>query len=182
MKKSLILLLAVLFMIPMANHASTNAPEEQNVVKVNTLTLIIGTGQIFYERKLSDVGSAQLGISYMNYSYGNVGFSGIVFTPEYRYYFQENAPSGVYAAPYVKFANYSLKQKKSSGSADYTNYGAGVAIGRQWIMGSGFTLDLYFGGHYGSGKILASDGEEDWESDRFEGFRLRAGFGLGFAF
>ena len=180
MKKLLFLALAVLFMIPFNTQAQPAPTDENNVVKVNTLTLIIGTGQIFYERKLSDMGSGQLGVSYMNYKFGDVGFSGIVFTPEFRWYFQGNALSGVYAAPYVRWANYNLSQ--NSASAGYVNYGGGVAIGHQWIRNSGFTLDLYFGGHYGSGKLSASNESEDWESDRFEGFRPRIGFALGFAF
>ncbi|TVQ17471.1 MAG: DUF3575 domain-containing protein [Bacteroidetes bacterium] len=180
MKKILTLTLLVLFMVPTQSQAQSTPTEEKNVIKVNTLSLIIGTGQVFYERKFTDAGSGQLGISYMSYKFGDVGFSGLVFTPEYRWYFQRNALDGVYTAPYAKFANYSLSQ--NSASADYTNYGGGVVIGRQWIRNSGFTLDLYFGGHYGSGKLSASNESEDWESDRFEGFRPRIGFLLGFAF
>jgi len=182
MKKLLIIVLAVVLMVPSKSQAQSEGTTESNVVKINTLSLIIGTGQIFYERKISDMTSAQLGLSYMNYKIGTVGFSGIVFTPEYRFYFQGNAVSGVYAAPYVRFAKYNLSQSKTSSSADYVNYGGGLALGRQWVMGSGFTLDLYFGGHYGSGKLSASDETDNWESDRFEGFRPRIGLALGFAF
>jgi hypothetical protein len=180
MKKIFILLIAVLFMLPAKTQAQAAPTEQKNTVKVNTLSLIIGTGQLFYERKLSDAGSGQLGVSYMNYKFGDVGFSGIIFTPEYRWYFQGNALSGVYAAPYVRFASYNLSQ--NSASADYVNYGGGLAIGHQWVRGSGFTMDLYFGGHFGSGKLTASNEAENWESDRFEGFRPRVGFSLGFAF
>jgi len=38
----------------------------KNVIKANTLTLIIATGSIFYERRLTDITAAQLGVGFMS--------------------------------------------------------------------------------------------------------------------
>lgn len=153
----------------------------QNVLKVNTLSLLLGTGSIFYERKLAENRSAQAGAAFLRYEINETTFTGLILTPEYRFYMRGNALSGPYLAPYGRFQKFSLKSGGDKGT--YRNLGGGVLFGRQWITKSDFTMDLFFGGHYGNGKISVESGdEEDFETDEFEGFRPRIGFAIGFAF
>jgi hypothetical protein len=61
--------------------------------------------------------------------------------------------------------------------------GGGLHFGRQWITKSGFTMDLFFGGHYGSSTVKVDTGSADAiDSNFFSGFKPRVGFALGFAF
>lgn len=182
MKKLLLITIALIIGIKSFSQVS----EEKNVLKVNTLSLILGTGSIFYERELSDMTSAQLGLGYMNFKLGDTKFTGLILTPEVRFYLKKNAIDGFYTAPYFRYQRYSMEvtafDETSKGTL--TSLGGGLVFGRQWITDSGFTMDLFFGGHYGSSSIKTeTDGTEDsFDKNFFEGFKMRIGFSLGFAF
>lgn len=185
MKKIITLLLVGILVMP-AFAQKPETSDEKNVIKLNTLSLIIGTGSIFYERHLTDNLSGQLGVAYLNYSFGEGDakskFTGLILTPEVRFYPKSNAIDGFYIGPYVRYQNFSLSG--DTDEATYTNIGGGATLGRQWIFNSGFTIDLFVGGHYGKGSLkYESDITTDtFETDLFEGFRTRFGFALGFAF
>jgi len=59
-----------------------------------------------------------------------------------------------------------------------------LAIGRQWVTNSGFTMDLFIGGLYSKGGIETEEGAtgENFDVAKFEGFRIRTEFSIGFAF
>ncbi len=182
MKKLFTAILAIMIAAPSVLNAQAQESEEKNVLKVNTLSLIVGTGSIFYEREITDAMSGQFGVAYLNYKFDNAKFSGLILTPEARFYVKKNAIDGFYVGPYLRYQNFKLEDTVDQDEASYTNFGGGFVFGRQWITNSGFTMDLFFGGHYGSGKLSADDGVDNWESPPFEGFRTRMGFALGFAF
>lgn len=179
MKKIITLMLLAILAIPSIAQES-NESEEKNVLKVNTLSLIIGTGSIFYEREFTNNLSGQMGVAYLNYKIEDAKFTGLILTPEMRFYPKQNAIDGFYIAPYVRYQNFSIEGDNGKGT--YSNIGGGVAFGRQWITKSGFTMDLFFGGHYGSGKVEVESGTEDFDTAKFDGFRTRIGFAIGFAF
>lgn len=174
-----ILTLALLCLVALSSFAQVS--EEKNVLKVNTLSLLLGAGSIFYEREFTDNLSGQMGVAYLNYKINDAKFKGLILTPEIRLYVKKNAIDGFYIAPYVRYQNYSLEG--NGGKGTYSNIGGGICFGRQWITNSGFTMDLFFGGHYGSGKVKVEEqGTEDFETAKFDGFKTRIGFALGFAF
>jgi hypothetical protein len=182
MKKTLIILLAVVFAIPsFSREKTTSVASEKNVLKINTLCLILGTGSVFYERKLSDAMSGQLGVAYLNYKISGTKFTGLILTPEVRFYTKKNAIDGMYVAPYIRYQNYSLSDNSAKGTL--SSIGGGLLLGRQWIKASGFTMDLFFGGHYGSASLKATEGDvTTFDTKLFSGFGFRVGFALGFAF
>lgn len=182
MKNLITLLLAVILVAPLFASNAPEVSEEKNVVKINTLSLIVGTGSLFYERKINDFTSGQLGVAYLNYKFDEARFTGLILTPEIRFYLTKNAIDGFYVGPYFRYQNFQLENTDTQATAAYNNYGGGLSIGRQWITDSGFTMDLFFGGHYGSGKLSSDNETESWESPPFEGFRTRFGFAIGFAF
>ena len=104
MKKVLILFLAVIFMVPSysqeKSEKKSETKTEKNVLKVNTLSLFLATGSIFYEHKLSDGVSGQLGLAYMGVKIQDTKFTGVILTPEVRLYPRKNAIDGFYIAPY----------------------------------------------------------------------------------
>jgi hypothetical protein len=183
MKKILILFFVIVFTMPSFSQEKTDEKNEKNVFKINTLSLFVLTPSIFYERKLSDITSAQLGAAYMGYKISDAKFSGLVLTPEFRIYPKKNAINGFYIAPYLRYMNLSVKSTTGDLDASLTVMGGGLLFGRQWITKSGFNMDLFFGGHYGSGSAKAKSGESVWfDANLFSGFRTRIGFALGFAF
>jgi hypothetical protein len=182
MKKICIFLLVVLFAIPSFAQEESNVSPDKNVIKINTLSLIVLCPTIFYERKLSDMASAQLGVGYLNYTFSSTKFSGVILTPEVRFYLKKNAIDGFYLSPYFRYQNFSL-EVDTTGKATYSNYGGGLNIGRQWIFKKGFVIDVFVGGHYSSGSLDIKSGTTDsFNLAKFEGFRTRIGFALGFSF
>lgn len=156
---------------------------EKNVLKVNTLSLLVGTGSIFYERKLTDLISGQLGAGYMNLGFlEETRFTGLILTPECKIYFKKNALDGVYISPYLRYHRFALEDKESSSKGSLTSAGGGLIFGRQWIFSKGFTIDLFFGGHYSKAKVKVESGTDSFDKDLFDGFRPRTGFSIGFAF
>lgn len=180
MKKSAILLLVLGFAVTTSAQDLTDVRPEKNVMKVNTLALIIRTGAVFYEREISDLTSAQLGIAYMNYRINETNLYGFGMTPEIRFYIRKNALDGFYLGPYLRYNNFGFDDNNSTGR--YEAFGGGVSFGRQWIFKKGFVIDLFFGGHYTNSKIELTSGSETPDFTRIEGFSIRTGFSLGFAF
>lgn len=178
MKKLLLVILTALLVVP---SFSQDVSTEKNVLKVNTLSLFLGTGSLFYERGFTDMISGQLGVGYLHYSASSTSFGGLFLTPEVRFYLKNNAIDGFYLGPYLRYQNLSLKNDTDKGTL--SSMGGGLSLGRQWITKSGFTMDLFFGGHYGSTKVSAeSGGEGVFNVNAFKGFKPRLGFALGFAF
>lgn len=182
MKKILLVMLAILLVVPSFSQSTEKtSASEKNVLKVNTLSLILGTGSIFYEHKLSDGLSGQLGVAYSGLKLGDTKFSGLILTPEIRLYPKKNAIDGFYIAPYLRYQNFTLSSGGSKGTL--SSMGGGLLFGRQWIKKSGFTMDLFFGGHYGSSTVKASTGDvTDFKTSGLSGFGVRVGFAIGFGF
>ena len=161
MKKVLVIFLAIIFAVPSFAQETTKVSTEKNVLKINTLSLIFGTGSLFYEHKLSDLTSVQLGVGYLGYKVNDGKFSGLILTPEFRIYPKKNAIDGFYIAPYLRYFNFTIKSGTSNDKGSLTVMGGGLLFGRQWITNSGFTMDLFFGGHYGSATVKTNSGNTE---------------------
>jgi hypothetical protein len=155
---------------------------EKNVLKVNTLSLILGSGSVFYERKLTDLTSAQFGVGYLNYKIGDTKFNGLILTPEFKLYVRKNAIDGFYVSPYLRYNKFGYEVKDNSSKGSLTSFGGGIAFGRQWIFQKGFMMDLFFGGHYTKASVDITSGTEPADITKIEGFKTRVGFAIGFAF
>jgi hypothetical protein len=180
MKKIALLFLVLGFAVTSSAQDQPVEASEKNVMKVNTLALIIRTGAVFYERELSDITSAQLGIAYVNYTIDETHLDGFGITPEMRFYIRKNALDGFYVGPYLRYNNFGFDDNSSTGR--YKAFGGGVSFGRQWIFKKGFVIDVFFGGHYTNGNFELTSGTEQPDLTKVEGFNIRTGFALGFAF
>lgn len=180
MKKILLVLVAVSLLMPIK---AQEVSESKNVLKVNTLALAVATGSIFYERGFSDALSGQLGVAYLGFKATDTKFTGLILTPEVRFYPKKNAIDGFYVAPYVRYQNFTLKNEPAAAEGTLSSFGGGLLFGRQWITNGGFTMDLFFGGHYGGTSFDVKAGDEaDLNISNFQGFKPRLGFAIGFAF
>lgn len=180
MKKSVAIFLLLILAISSSAQDKPEVAIEKNVMKVNVLALIIRTGAVFYERELSDLTSAQLGLAYLNYKIDETHLEGFGITPEIRFYIRKNALDGFYIGPYLRYNNFGFEEPESSGR--YKGFGGGVSFGRQWIFKKGFVIDVFFGGHYTGSSVELTSGTEEPDLTRIEGFNVRTGFSLGFAF
>lgn len=99
------------------------------------------------------------------------------------YLSQTSAPEGVYAAPFLRYQKFNLEDKEfSDNSADFSAFGGGVVLGKQWVFKEKITLDIFLGPAYYSGKVSGESGDSSWDTDAFDGFGLRTGINFGFRF
>ncbi|NWJ51868.1 MAG: DUF3575 domain-containing protein [Bacteroidetes bacterium] len=156
--------------------------EERSILKVNPLSALIGTGSLFYEQKIDDQHSWQIGFAYMGLRIDNTHFSGLAITPEYRIYVKKRSLSGFYVGPYLRYQNYAVTSDNDKGT--YTSFGGGVLFGRQLIYKSGFILDMFAGPSYNSGrtKYTSGNGTTNEPGMGIDGFGLRIGMAIGFGF
>lgn len=174
MKKILLIAFSALIL------TNAKAQDAENTVKINPLSALLRIGSVFYERKLNENSSLQLGVAYTGLKLDDVKFTGLAITPEYRYYFKQKAISGVYTAPFLRYQNYNVKDGTDEGK--YTSFGGGILIGRQWVYGSGFVLDLFFGPSYNNGDFKVKSGSEPDIKGGIDGMGIRTGIALGFGF
>jgi hypothetical protein len=184
MKKAVVLFMILVFALNTFAQDKPVVASEKNVLKVNTLALILTTGSVFYERKLSDLTSAQMGVGYFGYKIGDTKLNGLFLTPEVRFYVRKNAIDGFYMAPYLRYNRFKFESNSDSNSSEgtFTSFGGGADFGRQWIFQKGFVMDLFFGGHYTGANVELSSGSEPSDLTKISGFRMRVGFCIGFAF
>lgn len=163
---------------------TTTAHAQQNVIKINILAPIVKTFNVQYERALNDNSSLQLGFFYTGFTSGDTKFTGFGITPEYRFYLSETAaPQGVYIAPFVRYQSFNLKDEETDSEGDFSAFGGGVILGKQWIFKEKIALDIFLGPAYYSGAVDVKSGvEDDFETGAFDGFGLRAGICFGFRF
>ena len=155
----------------------------QNVIKINILSPIVKTFNVQYERALTTSSSLQLGFFYSGFSTGDTKFSGFGITPEYRFYLSNSdAPAGVYIAPFVRYQSFKVEDDVTASKADFTVFGGGVILGKQWIFKEKIVLDIFLGPTYSSGNVDVTSGTDTFETDAFDGFGLRTGISFGFKF
>jgi hypothetical protein len=163
-----------------------NAQEgNKNAVKINPLSLFLATGNVSYERAVSENQSFQLGLFYTGVGISDLKYSGLGITPEYRFYIagHKQVMNGVYVAPFLRYQNFSIKDKSTDDKVSFTSMGGGALLGWEKTWGSGFVLDIFIGPSYNSGKIKEDVDEEDWDvASGIDGFTLRTGITLGFSF
>lgn len=182
MKKFVVLLVLSAFALSSFAQGEVTVAPEKNVLKVNTLALIVGTGSIFYEREVSDFAAAQMGVGYMSYNLGDTKFRGLILTPECKFYIRNNAIDGFYVSPYLRYSQYGYESDEGENEGKFSSVGGGVAFGRQWIFKKGFVIDFFFGGHYTDGSVDIQQGGEPEDVTKIEGFKTRVGLAVGFAF
>lgn len=205
-------------------------PMPSGIIKTNPLGVFAGQYQLAYEHTLTSHLTLQLSLGYIegngesgsatinNQSYNyNVESSGFIAIPEVRYYFKESAPEGWYMAA---LARYRYKEKNLKDNSNGTEgidqdlsrtktikaIGGGAVIGYQWVMNSGFIVDLFSGwtfkdrstsydydnnalnandpdGNYDSiGDKLFSEKYIDFKTEDSKGSALRFGINIGYKF
>nr|WP_299383586.1 DUF3575 domain-containing protein [Allomuricauda sp.] len=165
MFKKYFLVLAFLFALSQMNA-------QDNIVKFNPLSLMIGVAELGYERVLDQNNSIQVDVGYTSFSSGGSSYSGFGVGGQYRFYVQEskNAPVGWFLAPVAHYYNASSNDFKTS------IISVGGVGGYQWNWNP-ITLDIYGGPAY-----YSVNSDQDNFGFGFEGLGLRLGLSLGFAF
>ena len=183
------LLLSSVMIIVLCTGA-LEAQVKQNLVKTSLTSVFFRTYVLAYERVFNADMSVQLGAYYMGWSVGDAQLDGFAVTPEFRYYLSEkkDAPSGGFIAPFVRYQSYSLTSKDlDQGDPEYAKgtlsaIGGGILVGYQRLFKETISLSAFIGPAYNSGDVEYESNEGAFDVDLFDGFGVRAGVNLGFAF
>jgi hypothetical protein len=149
--KKVILAICTLVILGSAN---AQKGQTQNVIKANPLGLFFGSANIAYERALGEKSSVVIAPSFGSFKLSGFKYSSFGFGAEYRLYLgSSTAPAGTYFAPGLGYTTGKVKVDDFSGSgsepeAKFGAFVGKVVIGKQWIWGGGFTLDLNGGIQY----------------------------------
>lgn len=165
--------------------SSTFVQAQENAIKINLISPLVRTLNLSYEHKLNSNSGIQLGLYYTGFSASEVTFRGFGITPEYRYYLSETeAIQGTYIGPFLRYTSLTVEEELFDGQSEgtYSGFGGGLVIGRQWVFKEKITLDTFIGPQFISGNYKAKSGSDNIDVDVFDGFGLRAGITLGFAF
>ena len=175
--------LSIAFLLACTLFYAYPVKAQQNVVKMNFLSLIVKTFNVSYERVIDENNSFQLGVLYTGAKIGDTKLTGFGITPEYRFYLSETeAPNGVYVAPYLRYNNLELKDELSTSEATLSSIGGGLIIGKHWIFKEKVSFDLFIGPSYVSASIKVKSGTTTYDTGVFDGFGLRFGITLGLGF
>lgn len=166
----------------------------RNIFKINPFSLLAATGSFAYERVINEQMSGQLGIQFTRYSgwvTGGRDLRGYAITPEFRYYFTDVAPKGFFVAPFLRYrytsldGEITLQGRQFRGKVDITNFGGGVLIGGQFILGERVSLEGFFGPTITGRSYSFTEGttESDYDIPNFfSPIWFRTGLTVGFLF
>ena len=179
MKKLTILLVFIL--------ASFITYSQSNAVKLNPLSLFVATGNLSYERVVSEKGSVQLGFFYSGIKVQTFRFSGWGITPEYRFYITSTAPEGFYVAPYFRYSSFSITESSIDppSKASIAVMSGGAVVGWQFVIKEKMTLEGFIGpklSTISSFNVQSGNLTVDEIPAFGGGFGVRAGMNIGFAF
>ncbi|MDH5381786.1 MAG: DUF3575 domain-containing protein [Cyclobacteriaceae bacterium] len=172
------------FIILVLSVAYNIANAQTNAIKINYLAPIVKTINLQFEHALNESSSVQLGVYYLSWAPQGTTtkFSGYGITPEYRFYLTESTFKGVFLGPYFRFQSLKLSDTSTADDGVYTGYQGGAIIGKQWLFKDKITLEAFLGPCYGGGNVKVNSGTDVFNVDTFNGFGLRIGTTLGFAF
>ncbi|MBC3539527.1 DUF3575 domain-containing protein [Rufibacter sediminis] len=151
-------------------------------LKANILSPIVKTGSFFAEYAFSPQMSAQVGFFKTGMNVKDTSFDGYGITPEVRYFFSGNAPSGFYGAGYLRYQDFDLTREEDNARGTLTSFGGGALVGYQLIMGKHFVVDAFAGPGFNAATVSGGNEQKDFDLGTFGGFSPRAGLTLGLAF
>ena len=184
--------------------AAGTASAQNNVLKINVLSPLVKTGSFFFEHKLSESSSFEIGGLFTSWSINDADtdVTGFAITPEYRFYLSntKKAMEGFYVGPFLRYQNLTLKNtstytdfdnngntvtRTEESAAELNTFGGGVVVGHQWLFKQRFSLDTFLGPSFNGGSIsykTTSNGSDTIDPGPFDGFGIRTGVTFGIAF
>ena len=156
---------------------------KKNAIKTDLFSPFLRTGVLKYERAFSEDISVQLGFFYTGYSPGDsdAKLNGFGITPEFRLYLSDTpAPVGTYLAPNFRYMSQKAEDLTTNEEASLTSFGLAINLGKQWMLKDIVLIDIWVGPVYNFRTLDDPSGDVDVEGA--DGFGLRLGLALGFAF
>lgn len=177
------ILLALTLFASIHQASAQKSSVEKNSIKLNPLSLFALTGNVAYERAINATQTVQLGVFYSALSAGDLKYSGVGVTPEYRFYLTGQALKGFYAAPFARYRRFNLTSKESANETTVSSVGGGAVMGWQSKSRGGFVFNIFAGPSYSKSTFTNESDEDTFDAKGgLTGFGIRSGIALGFAF
>lgn len=130
-----------------------------NNIKFNPLSALIKVANLSFEHKTKTQQSFQLNAMFLiDFDMSNLAgvdntntsesdnHSGIVITPEYRFYMQNSDElKGAYLSPYYRLLTYKISRNNTSNDISVIGHGLGVLAGYQILFGNRAVFDFNLG-------------------------------------
>ena len=196
--KNLLLTAALFASLP------ASAQTHRNAIKLNTISLYLKTGSLFYEHQLRNDHSLNLGLLVANYSSNfksgmhRTEGRGFALTGEYRFYAAGHGTSGWFVGPYLRFQHYGFTITDTEylygpntpphtivDRTQLTTFGGGGVFGWKRTFGSHFCIEPFLGIGYAAGEVEDLTPNISYSvviENGIRGFELRPGFNLGYVF
>ena len=130
--------------------ANSYGQSHNHVIKANPIALAFGNFNVTYEKVLSSSSSVLFSGSYM-YQFLGEDITAAGLGAGYRYYITNrklDVPAGFHVTPQAAVAF------GKSDVSSVTTLSVGAEVGYQWVMNSGFTIDLGIGPSF---SLIAGD-------------------------
>jgi len=187
----------LLILLVLAGAVKAQAQDGSGVIKTNPWGWFAGQFQFGYEHFLSEKMSVQL-LPGAIYSTGTVsitdsivGFfesysvtrSGFIVIPEFRYYLADEAPEGLYIAPFGRFRTVTATVDEDPQSTRRREImGGGFVLGYQYKLANGLTGEVFLGPQFKSiNTTFTGDYQEydDLDLGESDGTGIRFGLNIG---
>jgi hypothetical protein len=138
-----------------------------------------------YERAFTEDITVQVGFFYTGYHPRDTEttLNGWGITPEFRFYLSDTpAPNGTYIAPNIRYYNFTATDPLASAEGTLTNVSMAFNLGKQVVLKDVFVIDAWVGPSYNFRSVDDTSGDIDIGIATVNGFGLRIGLAIGFAF
>jgi len=178
---------------------------QKNIIKLDIHSPIMRTGQMTYERVISENASFGMSLLYMDRSegIGNADYlTRFAVTPEFRYYLMDfPAPRGLFVSGnlryqwmkaewqeiYYLFDGPTTLEQSSVFAKELSTFGIGVNVGIQEVYKERISIEVFAGPCWNSGDQRAALGSSgnlkpNEPFQPYVGYFLRTGINVGIAF
>lgn len=176
---------AILFISAILLISANLMAQKMNVVKTDLFSAILRTGVFKLERVITEDISIQIGFFYTGYHPrdSEVTLKGFGITPELRYYLSDTpAPNGTYLAPNVRYMSLDASDPVLNEEGTFNNISLAINLGKQVLLKEVVVIDAWVGPSYNIRSIESTSPDFDTGMSSVNGFGLRLGIAIGFAF
>ncbi len=125
---------------------------QKNILKINPLGIIFGSGSFSYERAIGANSSFEINSSFGIYSYREIKYTSFGIGADYRFYLfkMKEAPKGFHIGPGagLVFGNAKLNPIYGELEDAITGYIVNGTLGHQWIFKNKLSIDIAAGAQY----------------------------------
>ncbi len=144
------LFFAFLFLFPFNSGFSQG--NEKNILKINPLGIIVGSGSFSYERAIGPKSSFEINSSFGIYTYLEIKYTSFGLGADYRFYLSKmkEAPKGFHIGPGagLVFGNAKFNPRFGDLENAVTGYIVNATFGHQWIFKNNLSVDIAAGAQY----------------------------------